>query len=35
MSGSGSSMFGIFADDSNADLLKSLYPQYDSYFIAL
>ena len=35
MSGSGSSMFGIFADDSNADLLKSLYPEYDSYFIAL
>ncbi len=35
MSGSGSSMFGIFADDTQAEVLRALYPDYDSYFIAL
>ena len=35
MSGSGSSMFGIFDNDSLAPRLKSIYPEYDSYFIAL
>ena len=35
MSGSGSSMFGIFADDTQAEALRALYPDYDSYFIAL
>ncbi len=35
MSGSGSSMFGIFENANMADKLKSLYPDFDSYFIKL